>query len=294
MTITHKLTMDMAKKEAPAILDVVQGDSARAFQMALLENGAPWEIPENISVVVRYAKSDGTGGTYDTLPDGTTAWSVDGNKLTIALAPQLCSISGVVTAQVCLVAGEKQISTFAFVLRVLAEVTGEEASEDYTNLSKWLAEFGGAGGYAHVENCNNPHKVTKEQLGLGDAATNAYVDSRTDDYIVSQGASGVWEYRKWASGIAECWCVYTTTVAITGQQNNIYSSDAIALPTYPFTFTGVPVSFCDIRQSQTSMIWLGVRSGQGAAGPGSHRVKNTATSAAFSADFEIYAIGKWK
>ncbi len=294
MTITHKVTMDMAKKQAPAILDVVQGDSARALQMELLENGAPWEIPENVSVIVRYAKPDGTGGTYDTLPDGAAAWSARGNTLILALAPQLCSISGAVTVQICLVTGQMQISTFAFVLRVLAEVTGEEASEDYTNLSKWLAEFGGAGGYAHVENLNNPHQVTKEQLGLADAATNAYVDSRTGDYIVSQGTSGVWEYRKWASGFAECWGYPTVAVAVTDQQNSLYTSGAITLPTYPFTFITVPTSFCDIRQNKTSMLWAGLRSNQSSTSPGIHRVKCTTSIAEFNAVFQIYAVGQWK
>ena len=31
-----------------------------------------------------------------------------------------------------------------------------------------------------------------------------YSDAR-GDYIVDQGTSGIWTYRKWASGIAECW-----------------------------------------------------------------------------------------
>lgn len=29
-----------------------------------------------------------------------------------------------------------------------------------------------------------------------------------DDYIVDQGTDGVWTYRKWASGIAECWAYF--------------------------------------------------------------------------------------
>ena len=29
------------------------------------------------------------------------------------------------------------------------------------------------------------------------------------DYIVEQGTSGIWTYRKWNSGIAECWGTYT-------------------------------------------------------------------------------------
>lgn len=32
------------------------------------------------------------------------------------------------------------------------------------------------------------------------------------DYIVEQGVSGIWTYRKWASGVAECWAKITQTV----------------------------------------------------------------------------------
>jgi hypothetical protein len=35
------------------------------------------------------------------------------------------------------------------------------------------------------------------------------------DYIVEQGVSGIWTYRKWNSGIAECWGKQSATVDIT-------------------------------------------------------------------------------
>lgn len=34
------------------------------------------------------------------------------------------------------------------------------------------------------------------------------------DYVVEQGTSGVWTYRKWNSGLSECWT--TSTLDITG------------------------------------------------------------------------------
>lgn len=34
----------------------------------------------------------------------------------------------------------------------------------------------------------------------------------TEDYIIEQGVNGIWTYRKWASGIAECWGVLNTSV----------------------------------------------------------------------------------
>lgn len=57
------------------------------------------------------------------------------------------------------------------------------------------------------------------------------------DYIVEQGVSGIWIYRKWASGIAECWtdgvkkATGSTPTAIMG---GYYSYATIDLP---FTFS---------------------------------------------------------
>lgn len=33
------------------------------------------------------------------------------------------------------------------------------------------------------------------------------------DYVVEEGTDGIWTYRKWNSGIAECWLFYQGTVA---------------------------------------------------------------------------------
>ena len=33
------------------------------------------------------------------------------------------------------------------------------------------------------------------------------------DYVVEQGTDGIWTYRKWNSGIAECWGYWPATNA---------------------------------------------------------------------------------
>ena len=49
------------------------------------------------------------------------------------------------------------------------------------------------------------------------------------DYVVEQGTSGEWTYRKWASGIAECWGYWFATNA---------SGSRRALEVYlPFAFS---------------------------------------------------------
>ena len=55
------------------------------------------------------------------------------------------------------------------------------------------------------------------------------------DYIVEQGTSGIWTYRKWNSGIAECWGrkTWSSSVAITTSWGGIYESVPQAGIEYP-------------------------------------------------------------
>lgn len=164
MEIVKRISVDFNQKGSAPVVDVVQGDNARFLELELLQNDVPWALPSAVAVLVRYLKPDGTGGVYDTLPDGTCAWSIAGNVIKIAFTEQLCAVSGAVMMQIVVMQGEKQISTFPIVLRVCNEIAGMEDSQDYMNLATWLEEYG-QGGYAHVGNRENPHGVTAEQVG---------------------------------------------------------------------------------------------------------------------------------
>ena len=61
------------------------------------------------------------------------------------------------------------------------------------------------------------------------------------DYIVEQGTSGIWTYRKWNSGIAECWGVdefYHTSWA-KWNPTGLYYSVGNHITNYPFSFSTI-------------------------------------------------------
>ena len=93
MLVTKKLTVDLARKTILGSVDAVRGDSAIALEMTMLCDGAPWTVPANASVVVRYGQGEACG-TYDTLSDGTPAWFIQGNVLTVRVAPEVCCAAG--------------------------------------------------------------------------------------------------------------------------------------------------------------------------------------------------------
>ena len=47
---------------------------------------------------------------------------------------------------------------------------------------------------------DNLNAIQDELIRVGGAGTEPVAD-----YVVSEGTSGNWRYRKWASGVAECW-----------------------------------------------------------------------------------------
>lgn len=137
MIITHKLqSMDLAHKQNTSRVDVVQDDKySRDVEFTLTENGIAWQIPDGTTAIVRYKKPDGTGGNYDTLPDGSTAYQINGNVLTVALAPQVCTVPGKVQLSVGLIHGNAEINTFSVNIIVQPNPGSTYQSEDYIKLS---------------------------------------------------------------------------------------------------------------------------------------------------------------
>lgn len=144
MVATKKLTVDLVRKTLLGTVDAVRGDSAIALEITLLCDGEPWVVPADASVIVRYCQGK-AGGEYDTLSDGTAAWSAENNVLTVRIAPEVCSASGKTDFQVTILQGAEQISTFRMVVDVQGEVSGIDKPGVYTNLAQWLLHNGTEG-----------------------------------------------------------------------------------------------------------------------------------------------------
>ena len=142
MLVTYKITTDVMNKTVAPVIDAVQGEvNTREIEVEILADGIPLSIPENSSVYVRFRKSDCTGGMYDVLPDGTKAYKIDGNVISVKLAPQMLSASGMVLAQLEIVSDDAILATFSFKVRVEPDPSASVAkSEDYFNWYGWAAD----------------------------------------------------------------------------------------------------------------------------------------------------------
>lgn len=138
MIVTNKINTYLHQNREYC-MDAVQGDTARVLELSLYAGSEAWIIPEGATAQLRFRKPDGTGGAYDTLPDGTAAGTCRDNVVTMALAPQVLTASGTVEAQLLLCWDGEELASFTIAIHVQADPSrGTVKSEDYVNLSKWV------------------------------------------------------------------------------------------------------------------------------------------------------------
>lgn len=114
------------------------------------------------------------------------------------------------------------------------------------------------------------------------------------DFVIEQGTSGIWEYRKWYSGKVECWGRSRASVSISTKWESIFygTVEAVAFPIGLFT----EVPMCQVTPEfggTLQVAWWAV---------GGKTTKESAPSIIFcrplaeEASFDIlyYAIGNWK
>lgn len=114
------------------------------------------------------------------------------------------------------------------------------------------------------------------------------------DYIVEQGISGIWTYRKWNSGIAECWGIYTeTSVAwsATTAASGGYRATTSAIP-FPFTFAATPV--VNAQSNSTSNDYWGTIANSTATTTQVIVIIDRGATATGKVNLAIQVSGRWK
>ena len=114
------------------------------------------------------------------------------------------------------------------------------------------------------------------------------------DYIVEQGTSGIWTYRKWSSGVAECWGLYVTEgITVSRAFGNLYTTtSAVGGVDFPFTFTSAPY---EVETVIAGNCWLMYQDVQTTTKSKTLWImRAVASSASTTYSINIYAKGTWK
>ena len=142
----------------------------------------------------------------------------------------------------------------------------------------------------------NGNLYVTEDVQIGDISVTEEIsklDSRTTDYIVEQGESGVWMWRKWNSGRAELWGKHNiNNLECNTTYGALYESASIQLPDFPFSFVETPLP---------QYIWNpngGIAAFVERANPTTTSAGTTnlvrATAYTMNGAISMYFVGKWK
>lgn len=118
--------------------------------------------------------------------------------------------------------------------------------------------------------------------------------SESDKHIIASGTSGIWTYRKWSDGTAECWGSLRNSGEISEQWGSDYCGLYNKYLDYPFTFTTIPTEFATLHTSGFGG-YLYTEGTNTATHSAKYGILRSAPQyGTVNITIDIYAIGKWR
>lgn len=119
------------------------------------------------------------------------------------------------------------------------------------------------------------------------------------DTIESQGRTGAWMWRKWASGIAECWCSKAVeNMPCNTAVGSWYRTAEIKHGAYPFAFSEAPCvnMFFETASGTGGLVWTAGTASDAVETEQAHQfyIIRMASSAAISGKVHTLVCGKYK
>lgn len=116
------------------------------------------------------------------------------------------------------------------------------------------------------------------------------------DYVVEQGTISGWKYRKWNSGLAECWNLITWSSGNWVAWGNLFYSELYSPRTaFPFTFTKVPEVYpAFYPYSAEGWLATSVQVANTESLGRYYIVRPTSTTSNANLCVSVYVVGKWK
>ena len=124
-----------------------------------------------------------------------------------------------------------------------------------------------------------------------------HLDGAPLDYIVEQGVKSSWLYRKWNSGIMECWRRVQVTTNVSTAWGNLYSSGAISATnlTYPYAFIETPYLTANLMPFGSGGLLMAPGNQYGSATQtGAFEITRGSSITNSQYLIAYHAVGKWK
>ena len=116
------------------------------------------------------------------------------------------------------------------------------------------------------------------------------------DIVVDQGESGGWTYRKWSSGLAECWKTFQKTVVPSDWSSwgSLYTASLVMNAALPFEFVSNKREFATIRGGANGFLSGGAWFMSSTTTGEYYVCSPTSYTGSYSYLTDIYVVGMWK
>lgn len=163
--VIKRIEIDLYSPTSYEVVKAQQGDNnSRIIEFALYDQGNPYTIPDNVSIKMEGHRSDNSSFIKDcTIAD---------NVITVILDSDILCEAGTVEAKIAMydLLTDSILSTIPFKIYVQKNPCDKNKLEaEKKSIIDWLIlnlEKVKDSLFKHKENKNNPHEVTKAQIGL--------------------------------------------------------------------------------------------------------------------------------
>lgn len=143
MVVTKTFNVDLVRLEVPPTWACMQGDAnSRAICYRLYTDGLSYEIPSGVSLRIAYEKADKTSGVYSQLPDGSSAYEISGNTVTIRLIEDISAKSGMALVQPILYDSDGNTLGIWYTEIIVRRGVSKESSSTGVNYSSYENDIG--------------------------------------------------------------------------------------------------------------------------------------------------------
>lgn len=251
MVVTKTFNVDLVRLEVPPTWACMQGDAnSRAICYQLYADGLRYEIPSGVSLRIAYEKADKTSGVYSQLPDGSSAYEISGNTVTIRLIEDISAKSGMALVQPILYDSDGNTLGIWYTEIVVRRGVSKESSSTGVNYSSYENDIGTL--QAKVKRLESlvDGGSTPETYGITQSCTNCTSssnisavnknDSFTATYTPNSGFSSVSFIVKMGGTDITTSSVRGNKVTISKVTGNVaITANGVREITYTVSFSGV-------------------------------------------------------
>lgn len=174
LVFNQKITLDLTISRVQNVHCSQDDADSRNILITLSDNGKPYSIPSEVRIFLKISKPDNTY-VYIDEDDADHLFRNDDGTISIILSEQATCVPGICEAELQFITPKETISTRKFNIIVKKSVINDEEIESVieSNIIQKMIR--------HLIDFMNPHKVNKEQVGLGNVP-NVTTNDQTPTY----------------------------------------------------------------------------------------------------------------